>query len=199
MRAAGRRWTRARLPIAIAIAATLQLRSSPAWSEPSGVSAHALVRTGGWLGFATVGLGLGLFRDRARCTLTYGFIPAMLGGENLHELSVGATVRMAPVESGPWRWVPLYVGAVLLYTPDRHTFLLPAARYPHVYYAPTALHVLSETGTEVGLVLAEGAFQLAAFVELAGPARYWARWVANGRVVDLADILSPAFGWVIRW
>lgn len=199
MRAAGRGWAHARLSIAIAIVATVLSRSSPAWSEPSAVSAHALVRTGGWLGFATVGLGIGLFRDRARCTLTYGFIPAVLGGENLHELSVGATVRMAPVKAGSWRWVPLYGGAVLLYTPDRHAFVLPAARYPHVYYAPTALHVLSVTGTEVGLVVADGALELAAFVELAGPARYWARWVANGRVVDLADILSPAFGWAIRW
>lgn len=171
------------------------------WYVPS----HATVQTGGYLGALTLGGGYSAWREVLDVSAYYGWVPAVLGGIDLHSLGlrVGLRVRGECLTSD-WNWVYLSsaLGAVFALGGGEGFFLRVPSRYgDEQYYRRTGVRALLTIGTELQHREARGsAFAAqAVFVELTTLDEYLRLWVKSPQAEPLWSTFSTSFGYRLRF
>lgn len=115
------------------------------WSSISYAGTVVSTYTGGYLGFASIGLGVVSPEKSYQANAVLGYVPSIVGGENLWSLSVRGDVSFTSWQNGDIR---LYGGAGLLTSLDKDTFILLPSKYPSGYYPSTGLLFSPYVGTE---------------------------------------------------
>jgi hypothetical protein len=115
---------------------------------------YAKLQTGGYIGLATVGLGVELFDGVWRNEMLYGHVPASVAGSAQDSLAWKTDARAPVIEfvhggAPAARWIPAYGGGGLIYNLSRRVFARLPEEYPAKYYPSTALHWELHLGTEI--------------------------------------------------
>jgi hypothetical protein len=162
---------------------------------------HLKLQTGGFLGLATVGLGLSAFEDHLNVTGYYGWVPQSVGGIEIHSFAMVLVGRAARSRFGDWRWIPVYAGAGALYVRGEGFFVVLPDRYPDGYYLPTGIRALGVLGTELELRASSGTDVAShgAFLEVVALDVLVHHWAANRDSVSLLEVFSTGLGYKLRW
>lgn len=110
---------------------------------------HARVQFAGASGLFTVGAGYGFWEGRVEPSLSYGWVPARLGGVSIHTLAQKTTfspVRWEPESA--WAWYPVVVAYAAHIALGRNYDLIQEEKF-RGYYWPSALHFWISAGTKV--------------------------------------------------
>lgn len=115
------------------------------WSSVSYAGTVFSTHTGSYLGFAAVGLGLAT-QDKSYTThAVLGYVPALIGGEDLWSLTLRGEASLATWKDEKIR---LYGGGGFIASFDADTFVVLPAKYPAGYYPSTGLFFTPYIGTE---------------------------------------------------
>lgn len=194
-------------PTALALALALTLPAAPAQAErrpekrPWHVPDHIKLQTGGYLGFATVGLGAAVLYDHVTLTGYYGWVPKIVGGSDIHAFALALDARAPRVRVGAdLDWVVAYLGAGGLYTRGDGFFTRLPSRYPAGYYPPNSVRAFGVLGTELELrkPAASGFSGHGWFVELCALDLYIHHWAENRDTISPFETLSTAIGYKAR-
>jgi hypothetical protein len=163
---------------------------------------HLKLQSGGYLGLATVGVGLAAFQDHLNVTGYYGWVPEEVGGTSVHSLTLMITGRASRLRLDGVRWVPVYAGAGALYVQGHGGFFLSVPdRYPAGYYPPTGIRAFAVVGSELELSMRprEAPVSPGLFVEVVALDVLVIEWARNSDSVSVLDTLSTAVGYKARW
>lgn len=162
------------------------------------------LQTGGYLGQINIGIGYAAFGDVLNWKVGYGYVaPGGDSSESIHTLDTSLCVRPVEVRFGDGRWIPVFVGAGLLYVPgDQYELAFPAryTRYSGSYYRPTAVHGIAYLGTEVGFRV-EGGFveRHALYYQVVVLDQLGHSYLSNRSELSLTEVFSSAIGYRMAW
>ncbi len=165
----------------------------------------ARLQTGGFQGHLNVGVGYSVFDDILNWKLGYGYVASGVDvDEPIHMLDTSISLRPFEVGRESARWVPVYLGAGLIYVFGSQYHVMVPKRYAHLsetYYRPTAVHWTSHIGTEVawrpddgGFVERHALFYQAILMDQLGLA-----YLENRETVKLTDAFASAVGYRMAW
>jgi hypothetical protein len=164
---------------------------------------YARLQTGGYLGTVGVGLGYALFDDRLNVSLLYGFTPAERAGHAVHEAKLSLDYRPFELGRASVRWLPITVGAGLLYAFGGEYFTQVPARYRRIdtnYYPPTALHWMLQLGSELDFAPARGPFERhGLYYEVVTIDTYAVSRLENPDRVRVIDVLASTIGYRVAF
>lgn len=161
---------------------------------------HVKLQTGGFLGMITVGAGLAALSDHLTATLYYGWVPASVGGDEIHTFALTTSGRAPRIRLGELDWIPGYLGVGAIYAPGDGFFTLVPDRYTSGYYMPTAIRAIVLAGSELELrkPLESGFAGHALFVETVALDVYVDHWLGNRDRISPLEMLSTAVGYKAR-
>lgn len=164
---------------------------------------YARLQTGGYLGTVGVGLGYAAFDDRLNVSLLYGFTPAERAGHAVHEAKLSLDYRPFELGRASVRFVPVTLGAGLLFAFGGEYFTRVPARYRRIdtnYYPPTALHWMLQLGSELDFAPARGPFERhGLYYEVVTLDSYAVSLLENSERVRLLDVLASTIGYRVAF
>lgn len=134
-----------------------------------------IVQTGGYAGMVAAGPGYGM--KHYSTGLLVGYVPAMVGGENLWSLSLKNQLELGP----------LHVGIANHFSLDRDTFWILPDKYPKKYYPPSGI----KSGPYIGLHSDD---DVGLFAEISTLDYYMELKARNPDFIEWKDIVSLGFG-----
>jgi hypothetical protein len=170
-------------------------RDRHGWYVPD----FAKLQVGGYLGTLGAGFGYAAFDDVLNVSAYYGFTPSHGNSDAVHAAKLDVDVRPFELSTPDVRWVPIYLGAGILYGIGGEFFTRLPARFSRIdknYYPPTALHWLVEAGLELDYVPRRGPFERhGLYFELVALDSYVFSYVDNPDQVRLVDVVSSSVGY----
>lgn len=162
----------------------------PAVAGAYSLESYAKVQTGGYAGFATLGLGVEGYNRHVRGELLYGYVPPAFAGSQQHILGFKTDVAFPPFTvANTGEWVVAYLGGGLLYNLSPKVFVKLPDNYPKKYYPSTALHWEAHLGTELRFGQ-HGGYLEANMHELA-----WLAVYDNPRYFGIEDLMTYTVGY----
>ena len=198
------RWRMKKTPALLAIGMTVVPCSV---AQASAVAPYVKTQTGGYAGFATLGLGAALFGEIWRAEALYGYVPAALAGSSQNILAFKTDVATPSFALPAWasdgtaRWTLAFVGGGLIYNLSRRVFATLPEDYPEEYYASTALHWEAHLGTEVSFGQAQGSGGSPRHSVYAETNMHELSWLAafdNPRYFSAANLLTYTLGYKLK-
>lgn len=168
------------------------------WYTPDFVK----LQSGGYLGFATVGVGYATTDDVFNAALYYGWVPKALAGLDIHSFAYVLSLRGRWCIDRRWEWIVGYAGFGAVFTTGSGFFLeSPNIYQDDDYYQPTGRRRFLLVGTE--LLFAPNAKPAwlsahGAFAEVVALDKYLSAWWKNDRI-SFTDTLSLALGYKVRF
>ena len=98
---------------------------------------------GGFIGYLSLGVEYNL-NERYSTSMIGGYVPEAIGGEDLWSIAWKNNLNL----TNDTPYVP-YVGAGLVYSLDKDTYVTLPSQYPEGYYTPTAYYFIFYTGLNV--------------------------------------------------
>lgn len=149
----------------------------------------------GYIGFISGGAGYEFFDDILIIELLYGYVPASMGGIDIHMLSEKNTVSPIKISLGSGYTIyPLTLGFFINYTFGSQYKVIWPSTYPEWYYRPTAVY----TGDSIGIRIKKNtngqvikAWEL--YADIVTMSEYLYEYVTNDRI-KLEYILSIDLG-----
>lgn len=186
--------------VLIAAPGAAEERERPPESRSFHVPDHVKLQTGGYLGLATVGLGISALGDVLNATGYYGWVPRAVGGRDISSFALVLALRPPAVRQRRVHWIPVYAGLGALYVRGDGFFVLTPDEYPPAYYPPTGIRMLGLLGSELGVHTRSGSgvSSHGAFIELVVLDIYAHHWLENTSTLSPFEIVSTAVGYKLR-
>ncbi len=171
------------------------IRTNQSWYLPD----YAKLQFAGNLGLLSVGIGYLVLDDRWQTELFYGYLPASVGGVDVHTLAWKNSFVLLYARL-PYDLVlsPLVIGLGVQIELGGRSFLATPEQYPDDYYTwPTALHFAPYLGMMLhrDLSLWDDRFKgFSVYWELGTIDRYLKQWAASGHHVSFLEIWNLALG-----
>lgn len=144
---------------------------------------YIVTQTGGYVGFTTLGVGYDI-NKHYQTDIVLGYVPALVGGENLWSLTWKNSMKLKTHYG-----ITPYVGASLLYSFDRSTFVKLPDRYPRKYYPPTGLRVAPYMGLQYKNK------KHALFFELTSLDHYLEAYIRSDGALHLKEVVTYGVGY----
>jgi hypothetical protein len=158
------------------------------------VPGHVRVQFAGASGLVSLGAGYGFWNGKVEPGLSYGWVPARLGGAPIHTLAQKTTV--SPFRTGPapaWSWYPLVLGYSAHIALGSNYDLVLERKF-RGYYWPSALHFWLSAGTKVRKDFPSGRFFSAVtLLAEAGTLEAYLEPVLTNRSIGWDDVVSLSF------
>lgn len=151
----------------------------------------------GSIGFVSVGAGYNIFKDKARASLQYGYVPHSKGGV-LNILSAKMLFRTGTISLSRRTTFEPFAGGVMASYHFGKEFRSrwPGQRYPDGYYwwrTSLKVHLNAQTSLTYKLN-SERLESVSVFVDLNVNELYLVSYVPNMRSLSIADIVKIGYG-----
>ena len=182
----------------VLIIACLLCRDAVASERRWFVPDYTKIQFAGNTGFLSVGVGYLCFGEKLQLDVSYGYVPAFIGGVNIHTISQKSSIALKTFKlSENVTLSPTAAVGVNIVLGEKYLVLL-SDKYPDGYYWPVALHFAPCIGARVhkqlhGLSKIKG---LDIYFEL-GTIDYYIRDFVKSDYVGLTDILNVSIGVVV--
>jgi len=100
---------------------------------------HMKIQFAGNIGVLSAGIGYSYCSDRMQSDLLYGFVPASIGGKDIHTIANKNTFKLFQKPITNNILFTHYIGFSLNYYVTDNTFLFLPKHYPEGYYATNAI------------------------------------------------------------
>jgi hypothetical protein len=157
----------------------------------------AVLQYGGSIGFVNVGVGYDIFKDNARLSLHYGYVPKSKGGQldlvagkllfHTNTFKISKKIQIEPLASGIM--LSYYFG-------DRFTSRWPDSRYPDGYYWwSTSFRAHVNIQTSMNFVIDRKRLKsITCYVDLNTNDLYLISYVQNRHSLKLMEIIKAGYG-----
>ena len=156
---------------------------------------HMKIQYAGNIGFFSLGTGYNFFDDRIESDIFYGFVPARIGGKDIHMISQKNSLSPLRIRIGDhYTFFPVTVGFLVNFALGDNYVLKWPSHYPQGYYRPTACY----TGEFLGMRLKKKkdhglAKEWEIYIEVGTMTPYLHACIEND-YVKIKDILNLAIG-----
>jgi hypothetical protein len=171
------------------------IRTNSRWYQPD----YTKLQVAGNLGLLSLGVGYLLLDDHWQTELFYGYLPAALGGVDVHTLAWKNSVVPCNLRlSGDLVLSPLVIGLSVQIEVGGRSFFTSPDQYPSGYNAwPTALHFAPYFGMMLHKehsLFADRIKGFSVYWELGTIDDYLEQWARSGYQVSFLEIWNLALG-----
>ena len=153
------------------------------------------VQYAGNIGFFSLGTGYSFLKDKINMDVFYGFVPARIGGKDIHMITQKNTLSPISIKLGDsYTFFPLSAGILINFALGDNYVLKWPSHYPQGYYRPTACY----TGEFLGMRLKKKkdyglAKEWEIYIEVGTLTPYLHACIEND-YIKIKDILNLAIG-----